>query len=306
MSVNLLLSYAFHAKTDLARIRGLMPCGRIMIDSGAFTAYTKGHQVDIVEYAEFLESWRGSYDHAVTLDAIGDPATTRANTVKLHRRGINVMPVFTRGDGLAEFDAMVRESGYVCVGGLVGMQKKVQLPRVAMLQRRAQDQGGGIHALGVASIAVLRQARPYSADSSSVSSGFQYGTVTVWNNQVLRTINIKAPVKLRGIRDQLTAHGFPVGAILDAGRMPGGQYRWVIMAAGATAFASADEYLKRTYPAPGISGSDPGPHLYNVAIQQNDARAMAGLDTTLHNENPPSIWRTAGRHHQCTRKQVVA
>ena len=73
MSLNLLLSYAFHAKTDLARIRAAMPCGRIMIDSGAFTAYTKGQAVDIVAYAEYLEHWRGCWDHAITLDAIGDP-----------------------------------------------------------------------------------------------------------------------------------------------------------------------------------------------------------------------------------------
>ncbi len=296
MTLNLLLSYAFHEKTDLARVRSLMPCGRIMVDSGAFTAFTKGRAVDINAYAEFLSHWRTSWDHAITLDVIGDPDKTRVNTRYLHRQGLPVLPVFTRGDSLVEFDAMLKDVPYICVGGLVGMPREHQLPRVALLQRRAADQGGGIHALGVASIPVLRQAKPYSADSSSVSSGFQYGTVTVWTGQVLKTINIRTPPKLRSIRNELVAHGFPLSTIIDQRRMPGGQHRWTIMAAGATAFACADEYLKRTYPTAGLAG---GTHLYNVAIQQNDARAMAGQDGVLHGNNPPPVWRTAGRHHLC-------
>lgn len=303
MSLNLLLSYAFHEKSDLRRIRNLMPCGRLMVDSGAFTAHTKGRTVDIQAYAEFLETWRGCWDHAITLDVIGDPEVTRRNTEYLHRRGIPVLPVFTRGDRLAEFDAMLKDTPYICAGGLVGMPSDHQLPRVATLQRRAADQGGGIHALGVASIRTLRQARPYSADSSSVSSGFQYGTVTVWTGQVLRTINIRTPPKLRGIRNELVAHGFPLTTILNAGKMPGGQHRWTIMAAGATAFACADEYLRRQYPSVGLPG---GTYLYNVAIQQNDARAMAGQDTVLHSATPPAVWRTAGRHHICEREVIHA
>jgi len=298
MSLNLLLSYAFHEKSDLRRVRDLMPCGRLMVDSGAFTAYTKGRTVDIKAYAEFLETWRGCWDHAITLDVIGDPAATRANTRYLHQRGLPVLPVFTRGDTLAEFDAMLRDVPYICVGGLVGMTRDHQLPRVALLQQRAAHQGGGIHALGVASIPILRQARPYSADSSSVSSGFQYGTVTVWTGQLLKTINIKTVPKLRSIRSELVAHGFPLSTIIDQRKMPGGQHRWTIMAAGATDYACADEYLRRQYPSAGLAG---GTYLYNVAIQQNDARAMAGQDRVLH-ENPPPIWRTAGRHHICERE----
>lgn len=305
MSFNLLLSYAFHAKSDLAVIRSKITCGRVMIDSGAYTAFTKGYPVDLPGYAEYLTTWRGCWDHAITLDAIGDPITTRANTRKLHAMGIPVMPVFTRGDGLKEFDAMIRESRYVCVGGLVGMPREYQQPRIAVLQRRAVELGGGIHALGVSSTTVLAAARPYSADSSTVSSGFQFGTVTLFDGRTLRTLNIHNRRRLRENRDLLMAHGFPLGLIVSTTRMPGGAMRGVTMAAGATAFAVADEHLKTHYPTPGLGPDDAGPHLYNVAVQQGDARAMAGLDATLHGEDPPTIWRRYGSRHTCQRKAIA-
>jgi hypothetical protein len=75
------------------------------------------------------------------------------------------------------------------------------------------------------------------------------------------------------------------------------------MGAGATAYACADEYLKRQYPTVGLAG---GTHLYNVAIMDNDAMAMAGQDPILHGSTPPPVWVTASRHHICCERKAVA
>jgi hypothetical protein len=128
VAVNLLLSYAFHSATKLSDVRRDLVCGRLMIDSGAFTAWTKGYKIDVDEYAEFLERWRGCWDHAITLDVIGDGKASARNTRKLHERGLPVMPVFTRGDTLADFDAMVAEVGYVCVGGSWASRRRPSSP----------------------------------------------------------------------------------------------------------------------------------------------------------------------------------
>ncbi|GAA1246616.1 hypothetical protein GCM10009609_07640 [Pseudonocardia aurantiaca] len=204
MAVNLLLSYAFHESTDLAKLRRGLVCGQLLLDSGAFTAHTTGRTITLDAYAKFLERWRGCWDHAITLDVIGDPRKTAAHTRKLHERGLPVMPVFTRGDSVTEFDAMVRDAGYVAVGGTVGLGTKPQRERVTMLQRRAQDLGGGIHALGVGAISTLRPARPYSADASSVSGAFRFGTVVYFDR--LRDDRHRVPGYRRRL-DQAPVHG---------------------------------------------------------------------------------------------------
>lgn len=231
MAVNLLLSYAFHGTrmldTDLGAVRRELVCGRLMVDSGAFTAYRTGKPVDLVEYAEWLERWRGTWDHAVTLDVIGNPTASHRQTARLHSRGLPVMPVFTIGDKLAEFDAMVRDSRYVCVGGLVG--RGVQRPvrdRIAMLQRRAAETGGGIHALGVGNAESLRRAHPYSADASVISAAFQYGNVVYWDGRRVHNCGVREKrAQLIRDRDHITAQDIPLGALLRAGRLPAGRNR---------------------------------------------------------------------------------
>lgn len=335
MAVNLLLSYAFHADTNLRMVRDRLVCGRLMIDSGAFTAWSKGKPISLDAYAEYLERWRGCWDHAVTLDVIGNGRASAKNTRKLHAKGLPVMPVFTRGDNLAEFDAMVQDSGYVCVGGLVGLPVPAQKARVKMLQRRAQDQGGGIHALGIGSVAVLRDAMPYSSDSSTVSGAFQFGKVIYFNGRdIVAVYPHKAADRKKMLADatHIRAHGIDLAALVRAGRLPGAQSgRFALVQAMGLAFAVADEWLKRRAvvpaPHPGIAhgAEDPGPHYFNSVIN-GDLNAFSGLDARLHGgphlyaaitpnwgpgpiaemdskihagEDVPSAWRVYSRHHRC-------
>lgn len=335
MAVNMLLSYAFHADTNLAAVRQDLVCGLLLVDSGAFTAFTKGRTVNLNGYASYLEKWAGCWDHAVTLDVIGDAAETAKNTRQLHERGIPVMPVFTKGATLAEFDAMVRDVGYVCVGGLVGAPTDIQRKRVRMLQRRAQDAGGGIHALGVGSLATLRAARPYSADASSVSGAFRFGTVVYFTGRDIRNTPVTNRVVLLRDRDHLLAHGVDLALIARTGRLPGHENgsRQLLMKAMSLAYAAADEHLKRTGPVPPprlagrelLSGTHlynsvsdhsgewqsvvsldrqlhSGPHLYNSVTPQFGLQPASGLDRALHGSNVPPIWRTYGATHVCWRK----
>lgn len=282
MAVNLLLSYAFHEGTDLAAIRRNLVCGLLMADSGAFTAHTKGRAITLDGYAAFLEKWRGCWDYAVTLDAIGDGRATAANTRKLHARGLPVMPVFTRGDTLTDFDAMVRDVGYVCVGGLVGLPAQAQVARVGMLQRRALDAGGGIHALGIGSIPALRAARPYSSDASSVSSAFKFGVLVYFDGQRIRTVAATDRVRLARDREHLLAHGINLARIVSTGRLPNqGNGRQDLMQAMSLAYAAADEVLKRS-PVPAPERLHDGPHLYSSLGRAADAEWSAQVDRRLH------------------------
>jgi hypothetical protein len=339
MAVNILLSFAFHADTDLTAVRANLVCGNLMIDSGAFTAWSKGKPVKLGDYAAYLERYRGCWDHAITLDVIGDGKASAVNTRRLHERGLPVMPVFTRGDKLADFDAMVREVGYVCVGGLVGLPAAAQRQRVGMLQRRAADAGGGVHALGIGSMATLRATRPYSADASNISGAFRFGSIVYFNGRDIVSTQVGDRARLLRDRAHLLDHGIDLALLGRTGRMPGrAEGRGALMQAMSLAYACADEQLKRTGPVtPPREGAAPGPHLYNSVIGQGGGKQVtdvawtaaldrrlhpgphlynsitpefglepaAGLDRELHAATDgaiPPLWRKHGSRHTCFRR----
>lgn len=302
MAVNLLMSYAFHGRTDLHEARKRMPCGRILIDSGAFTAWSTGKVIKLEEYAEFLQRYSGAWDHAVTLDTIGDPIATRKNTMKLHAMGIPVMPVFTVGDTLTEFDSMIRDAGYVCVGGTVGMNKEHQTRRLAMLQRRAENLGGGIHALGVGATDALVRIKPYSADASNVSGGFRFGTLVYWDGFKVRNASTRDPKKYSAALPHLARHGIDVQRLLAGRRMPGGDARRELMLGMSYAYAVADEFLKERnqVPVPEKITDIPGTHLYNSASNLIDSQSVMDLDSLVHSTRPTApVWNRYKRNHKC-------
>jgi hypothetical protein len=293
VAVNLLLSYAFHDGTDLGKIRKNLVCGQLMIDSGAFTAHSKGRQISLDAYADYLQRWAGCWDHAITLDVIGDPAATRANTRKLHAKGIPVMPVFTRGNTLADFDAMVKDSGYVCVGGLIGYPQTAIVQRIGMLQRRAQSAGGGIHALGVGSVTNIRKARPYSSDASSISASFQWGRIAYFNGRDVIGTRVTDRKTLARDREHIRAHGINLAQLARTARLPNqSNGRQELMQAMSLAFACADEYLRRQ-PVPAPHRWPSGPHLYSSLGRTADAVWSAQVDARLH--DGPHLYSSLGK-----------
>lgn len=304
MALNTLLSYAYHADTDLERYRRSKACGRIMVDSGAFTAHSGGRRISLDAYAEFLETWRGTWDHAITLDVIGDPAATAKNTRILHARGLPVMPVFTRGGDLAEFDAMVDEHGYVCVGALTAIQRNqaVQAARVKMLQRRAVERGGGIHALGVASMNVMRAARPFSTDASTFEQVPKYGAIVWFDGQQLQQATVRDRKKLIAHRDAIRAHGLDLAAWMRAGRYPVGADAIEMITCMAGAYAAVDEHLTDRFHVepPAWVEDSAGTHVY-VAVggSKGYMSALVECDRRCHSAEAPSIWRQHGAAHDC-------
>lgn len=308
MSVNLLLSYAFHAKTDLFDIRHDLVCGRLMIDSGAFTAHTRDYVIRLGDYAAFLKAYDGLWDTAVTLDVIGDPVESRKNTRKLHGMGLKVMPVFTRGESIKEFDAMVKDTGYVCVGGAGGMSHKAIVARVAHLQQRAEELGGGIHALGLGSIPGILEAAPYSCDASNAAGSFQYGTMTLFNGRRLEPVGVRDRAALRKHFPMIRSHDINASWMIKKGKLPGvysvdgGPTRMEVMHGIAAGMAAADEYVNHAAHAPVPFSVDdiPGPHFYSAVPPDTLAFATTKVDRMLHyGDWSPQIWVKYARTHQC-------
>jgi hypothetical protein len=86
-----------------------------MLDSGAFSAWKSGHEVDIDELIHEVKI--GGWDESVALDVIGDSAGSVKNAFYMKEAGIDVIPVFHYGEDwgvLAEYCHNFAHVGLSC------------------------------------------------------------------------------------------------------------------------------------------------------------------------------------------------
>lgn len=99
------------------------------IDSGAFSAYSKGQPVTLDEYSKFLDKYHDQIDVYANLDSIPKQMTpeareqaameTLANQQYLESFGLKPLPVFHMGEPYEYLESYLEEYEYICLGGLV-------------------------------------------------------------------------------------------------------------------------------------------------------------------------------------------
>lgn len=176
--LNILVSYAYwNAQVD-AGIRA-MPLSkrRLMIDSGAFSAWSKGTTVTLDGYCAFLDS----IEHlrpfeAIQLDVVGDEDASWRNYEIMRARGYATIPVFTRGAAESTLDRMRSHADYIALGGLFGSERKSAYVKWFA----GRTAGHRAHWLGFTDPDFIRRYRPQSCDASSWLSVARWGAVQMW------------------------------------------------------------------------------------------------------------------------------
>jgi len=170
MSVDLLFSFAFHKRIDLAAVREAVGAdANIMIDSGAFTAHSTGKPIKLTDYMAFLEHWRGVYNYAMSLDVVHNTIATARNLVTLTDAGHKVLPVYTATANERELRRIARDFDYIAYGGMVGVPKNLQQAATKRVVDICKETNTRVHALGQASQQMFQVTQAHSGDSSAVS-----------------------------------------------------------------------------------------------------------------------------------------
>jgi hypothetical protein len=156
---------------------------QLFIDSGAFSAFTRGRRIDLSSYIKFLKRNLGLIEHYVVLDVIAGQSGIRTRNkewIELAARGrvirifwtmkdagLNPLPVVHRTDDLKWLETYLRHGErYICLAPL-----PMNVPAVAKWFDKAFDllKGSGvrIHGLGCTTPTLLQNFKLHSVDSQS-------------------------------------------------------------------------------------------------------------------------------------------
>lgn len=115
--VNHLESYHYVSSPRLAqRIR--RDKVDMFMDSGAFTAFTKGTKIDLGEYCDYIHANQDIIRVAAVLDEIGDADGTYRNQMEMERRGVRPIPCFHFGEPIEALQHYVANYDYLAIGGV--------------------------------------------------------------------------------------------------------------------------------------------------------------------------------------------
>ncbi|AUR88733.1 hypothetical protein NVP2117O_55 [Vibrio phage 2.117.O._10N.261.45.E9] len=204
---------------------------KVFVDSGAFSSFTKGVEVDLEAYCRWLIEnddivlKDGNTIVASVLDHIGSDQGTYANQVRMEKLGVRPLPCFHSYEDTRYLDHYVKNYEYITLGGLVPLSNKQMYDWLDMLWDKHLTDGAGrpllkVHGFGVTSPAIMRRYPWYSCDSSSwvqvAANGglyFNEKALPVSSNSPAKKIegqhldNLAPPLR-DAIINQLLAEGF--------------------------------------------------------------------------------------------------
>jgi len=176
MKLPVLISYAYWHDEMAQIIKDNRENLHVMVDSGAFTAQSRGKIYKLDEYEAFLRSIDGLWDEAIQLDVIRDPKATAEN---FRKHTLDVMPVFTIGSTLAEIDDFPER---FCIACPSHHQSELYPYLHHIFSNMGERQP---HVLGFTKYSIFSAKNPpKTIDSSSWSIGFRTGIVKVGDTEI--------------------------------------------------------------------------------------------------------------------------
>lgn len=178
--LNILIAYPYFSKSVEAELKNLDRSDyRLIVDSGAFTAWNSGKEIKLDEYCSFLKTIEYlKPDLIVQLDVFGDPEQSWKNFLEMQKRGFhNVCPVFTRGDTLEMLEEMYTYTDYIFFGGIVVGGKNHEYVQWFL----SKNKGRKCHWLGFVKSDFMKKYKPESVDSSSWNTPSRYGNLALYD-----------------------------------------------------------------------------------------------------------------------------
>ena len=161
---------------------------KVFLDSGAFSAYTLGVEIDLPTYCDYInrnrDLWRieDGVMMASVLDGIGDPLKTYHNQLHMEHLGAKPLPCFHAGEDERYLEWYVKNYEYITLGGMVGSSTKQLCIWLDRMWEKYLTDGSGrprlkVHGFGITAIPIMERYPWYSVDSSSWIQSAAFGSI---------------------------------------------------------------------------------------------------------------------------------
>lgn len=200
IQLRFLASYAMRDQYDprpvIAAIPSWAPKPMVMLDSGAFSAHSRGTEVTVPGLSAWYSEHLDLDPLLAGLDVIGDAKATRRNCEAMRDLGLDVFPTVHLG-APPSLIADYKQAGWsmLALGGLVNKRVpvKTRAAWARACQKVAADNDVNLHGFGWTpqSRSLLDTVRRcWSVDSSSWNRGTKFGQVPLLDGHHLSTVPI--------------------------------------------------------------------------------------------------------------------
>lgn len=173
-------------------------CKAFMLDSGAFTFFSNGKELDWNDYLKMYAEFIVSNDIELFYELDIDDIVGYENVLKMREKletltNRRPIPVWHINRGKDEYINMCKQYDYVAIGGLVGVERRSK--RQQSLEKNfpwfiktAHANGAKVHALGFTKVQMLEQYHFDSVDSTRWNCA-RFGRVEYFDGKTIRSID---------------------------------------------------------------------------------------------------------------------
>ena len=186
----------------------------VMLDSGAFSAWSQGLKIDREQYLKFLDKYGETFVVRANLDVIGSAEASLDNWEYLRKHKQDTFPVFHTRESYDMLEYYCQETGLIALGGMAGGtgNREYQTTHLdhcfSIIQKYWPVR---VHGFGITAPWALFRYPFYSVDSTTWLSSCRFGSTLKWNKTrmtttdtrmvgVARRINAGQNVPLKTIR----------------------------------------------------------------------------------------------------------
>lgn len=156
----------------------------LFLDSGAFSAWTRGSEVDIDDYIAYIKRNQKYVAYYANLDVIGDGEASFQNWRYMREQGLEPVPIYHPPTDVKYLEAYLKDCDFLAIGGISATSKRDRLLSLDRLWRDYLTDDKGlpvvkVHGFGLGSLDVLVRYPWYSVDNTTWLQQAIYGRILV-------------------------------------------------------------------------------------------------------------------------------
>lgn len=157
---------------------------KFFLDSGGFSAFTKGAVIDVYDYCDFIKRYNHVITHYSVLDDMLCAEKTLENQKIMEEQGLNPIPCFHYNEDPKYLEYYIENYDYISLGGMVPVTTKDLIPWLDNIFRNyiCDKQGYPkvkVHGFGLTAFNLMFRYPWYSVDSSSWLQTGRFGGILI-------------------------------------------------------------------------------------------------------------------------------